>query len=125
MDQIRNLRTMLDQMNVDKKRVNATRRSNKLKVDQSLSGTNNQAEIVGKGGKFMKDMPKRENAQEDARNLTRGRQEHIKEHKADNITPQNAWRLAVQKVRDENPGISYREALVLASEQYGKNMRYK
>lgn len=125
MNQIKNKNTMLEQANIDAKRVNAMRRSNKLKVDQSLSGTNDQAEIVGLGGKMEKGLQRRKNAQEEARDLTRGRQVYVKDHKADNTTPLNAWRLAIQKVRDENPEISYKEALVLASQQYKKNVTYK
>ena len=132
MNRIKNLNTIIAQSQADKLRINAKKQSDKNKVVNALSDntptiTKHIAipNIVGGNGKVSKVLAKRNNAQEDQRELTQKRNEIIKGSKADNTTEENSWRLSIAKVRQENPELAYKDILKLASTQYRKNIGFK
>ena len=117
--QILNHDVMVEQANVDKKRIVAKGQAERNKVIQSLTAG---GPIVGQGSKYQNALGKKKNARDDMAVETKKRQHIIKENKMDNQSAPNAWRLAIAKVREANPELSYKECLKMASAQYKRNV---
>lgn len=114
--------TIIDQAIVDKKRIIAKGQSDRNKIIQSLTPG---GPIVGKNKKYHKKLGEKINAPAEEVEKTRERQTYIKENKIDNNGHLNSWRLAVARVREANPAISYKEALKLAAVEYKRNKEYR
>jgi len=118
MNKIKNVDTMVQQANADAKRIVAKKQSDKNKVLSAMAPNVDVVPVVG--GKMNKQLGKVKNAQADEIEKTQLRKQYIKESKADNTTVENAWRLAVKKAREANPGVALKDLLKIASCEYKK-----